>query len=161
MWNGLTSNPLVEVSAPVWLAAMRRRGGSVRRNSSETVRPIESGHAWWTGIELKKGVKKLPDIWTEEPEIVLALLRGAGFTCGVEPRVLPGRDPEWTCIIDGRDIAGDLYIHHVDTAPGQGTPAWVLVVLGILLIVVLCQAWAIVKLRRRTGGSGAQPDFDG
>ncbi len=98
-------------------------------------------------------MRKLPDIWTEHPEIVRDLLREARFTCGVEPRVLRGRDPEWTCIIDGGDIAGDLYIHHVDTAPGQGTVAgWALVVLGILLVVVLYQAWAIMKLRRSAPG---------
>lgn len=125
-------------------------------------RQIGSEHAGVDRHRAQKGVRKLPDIWTEEPEIVRALLREAGFTCGVEPRVLPGRDPEWTCIIDGRDIAGDLYIHHVDTAPGQGTPAaWALVVLGILLVIVLCQAWAIIRLRRRTRGSGAQPGFQG
>ena len=98
-------------------------------------------------------MRKLPDIWTEHPEIVRDLLREARFTCGVEPRVLRGRDPEWTCIIDGGNIAGDLYIHHVDTAPGHGTVAgWTLVVLGILLVVVLAQAWAIIRLRRRTSG---------
>jgi hypothetical protein len=32
---------------------------------------------------------------------------GAGLTCGVEPRILKGRDPEWTCIVDGKRIAGD------------------------------------------------------
>jgi hypothetical protein len=125
-------------------------------------RPIESEHAGWSSVELKKAVRKMPDIWTEEPEIVRDLLREAGFTCGVEPRVLPGRDPEWTCIIDGSSIAGDLYIHDLDTAPGQGTPAvWALVVLGILLVVILCQAWAIIRLRQRTRGSRAQPGFQG
>ena len=128
--------------------------------TARITRQIESEHAGWLGIELRKGVRKLPDIWTEEPEIVRDLLRGAGFTCGVEPRILPGRDPEWTCIIDGGDIAGDLYIHDGDTAPGHGTPpAWTLVVLGILLVVVVSQAWAIVRLRRRTRGSRAQPGF--
>ena len=106
--------------------------------------------------------RKLPDIWTEHPEIVRDLLREAGFTCGVAPRVLPGRDPEWTCIIDGSNIAGDIYIHQLDTVPGEGTPAaWLLAVLGLLLVVVLCQAWAIIRLRRRTRGSGAKPGFQG
>ena len=106
--------------------------------------------------------RKLPDIWTEHPEIVRDLLREAGFTCGVAPRVLPGRDPEWTCIIDGSNIAGDIYIHQLDTVPGHGTPAaWPLAVLGLLLVVVLCQAWAIIRLRRRTRGSGAKPGFQG
>jgi hypothetical protein len=114
------------------------------------------------GTELRKGARKLPDIWTEEPEIVRDLLRGAGFTCGVEPRILPGRDPEWTCIVDGGDIAGDLYIHHVDTAPGHGSAAaWAPVIVGILLVVVVTQAWALIRLRRRTRASGAQPGFQG
>ena len=39
---------------------------------------------------------KMPDIWTHHPEIVRDLLREAGFTCGVEPRILKGRDPDWT-----------------------------------------------------------------
>lgn len=104
----------------------------------------------------------MPDIWTEHPEIVRDLLREAGFTCGVEPRVLSGRDPEWTCIFDGSNIAGDIYIHHLDTVPGQGTPAaWSLVVLGLLLVVILCQAWAIIRLRRKTRGFGAKPGFQG
>jgi hypothetical protein len=50
---------------------------------------------------LQKGVKKLPDVWPDHPEIVRDLLREAGFSCGVEPRILQGRDPDWTCIIDG------------------------------------------------------------
>jgi hypothetical protein len=29
----------------------------------------------------------MPDIWTHHPEIVRDLLREAGFTCGVEPRM--------------------------------------------------------------------------
>ncbi|MEE2060182.1 hypothetical protein [Rhodococcus artemisiae] len=95
----------------------------------------------------------MPDIWTEHPEIVRDLLRESGFTCGVEPRVLPGRDPEWTCIFDGSTIAGDIYIHHLDTVPGHSTlAAWPLAVLGLLVVVVLCQAWVIVRLRRRPRG---------
>lgn len=53
----------------------------------------------------------MPDIWTKHPDIVKALLEEAGFQCGVEPRVLKPRDPNWTCIVDGERIAGDIYIH--------------------------------------------------
>jgi hypothetical protein len=124
-------------------------------------RGVVTEHAVWRCTGLRKG-GKLPDIWTEHPEIVRDLLREAGFTCGVAPRVLPGRDPEWTCIIDGSNIAGDIYIHQLDTVPGHGTPAaWLLAVLGLLLVVVLCQAWAIIRLRRRTRGSGPKPGFQG
>jgi len=60
----------------------------------------------------------MPDIWTKHPEIVRSLLEAGGFTCGVPPRVLQGRDPEWTCIVDGERISGDLYIHPVDELAG-------------------------------------------
>lgn len=95
-------------------------------------------------------MRKLPDIWTDHPEIVRDLLREAGFTCGTEPRVLTGRDPEWTCIVDGTSIAGDIYIHRTDTlSSGDGvSAAWAFAILGVLLVVVLCQAWAIVRLKR-------------
>ena len=56
----------------------------------------------------------MPDIWTRHPDIVRDLAKEAGFTCGVEGRFLRGRDREWTCIFDGPNIRGDLYIHHVD-----------------------------------------------
>ncbi|NLE81018.1 MAG: hypothetical protein GX610_15830 [Rhodococcus sp.] len=92
----------------------------------------------------------MPDIWAEHPEIVRDLLREAGFTCGTQPRFLPGRDPEWTCTFDGNNIAGDIYIHHLDAVPGDGAPAvWLLVILGLLLVVVLCQAWAIIRYHYR------------
>lgn len=56
----------------------------------------------------------MPDVWTKHPDIVRDLLKEGGFKCGVAPRVLKGRDPAWTCIIDGKRISGDIYIHHVD-----------------------------------------------
>ena len=56
----------------------------------------------------------MPDVWTRHPDIVRDLVKEAGFTCGVEGRFLPGRDREWTCIFDGPNMRGDLYIHHVD-----------------------------------------------
>ena len=100
----------------------------------------------------------LPDIWTEHPELVRDLLREAGFTCGVEPRVLTGRDPEWTCILDGDNIAGDIYIHHLDAASSSGVSAvWALAVIGAFLVVVLCQAWMIVRLKRQTRALRAPP----
>jgi hypothetical protein len=100
----------------------------------------------------------MPDIWTEHPEIVRDLLREAGFTCGVEPRVLTGRDPAWTCVLDGTSIAGDIYIHQLDAASGRGVSAvWALVVLVVLLVAVACQAFAIVRLKRRTRPLSAQP----
>ncbi len=62
----------------------------------------------------------MPDIWTHHPEIVRDLLREAGFTCGVEPRILKGRDPDWTCIVDGKRIAGDIYIHQAEAGIACG-----------------------------------------
>ena len=41
----------------------------------------------------------MPDVWTKHPEIVRSLLEEGGFTCGVAPRILKGRDPAWTCIV--------------------------------------------------------------
>ncbi|HEU4525651.1 MAG TPA: hypothetical protein VFR62_11560 [Gemmatimonadales bacterium] len=80
------------------------------------------------------------------------LLREAGFTCGVEPRILEGRDPEWTCIIDGDDMGGDIYIHHADTVLGVSMGTVELALVGALvaaLLVVLWETWVIIKLKRR------------
>jgi hypothetical protein len=98
----------------------------------------------------------LPDIWTEHPEIVRDLLREAGLTCGVEPRILKGRDPDWTCILDGKNIAGDIYIHQADTILGVGMAAVAFALLGVLLVVVivlLWQAWVITRLKRKPRSS--------
>jgi hypothetical protein len=105
---------------------------------------------------LQRGVRTLPDIWTEHPEIVRDLLREAGFTCGVEPRILEGRDPDWTCIIDGQSIGGDIYIHQADTVLGISMEVVTLALLGALvaiLLVVLWQARVIVGLKRDARGS--------
>ena len=77
----------------------------------------------------------MPDIWTEHPEIVRDPLREAGVTCGPEPRILKGRDPEWTCIINGNDIAGDIYI-----------------------LLVLGEAWMIMRLKRTRDVGHAQSE---
>ena len=106
---------------------------------------------------LQKGVRKLPDVWTEHPEIVRDLLREAGFSCGVEPRILKGRDPDWTCIIDGQRIGGDIYIHQAtDTILGVSMGAVVFALFGALiavLLVVLWQTRVIISLKRKAGGS--------
>lgn len=69
----------------------------------------------------------MPDIWSKHPDIVRDLVKEAGFTCGVPGRFLPGRDPAWTCIYDGVNLRGDLYIHDVarlqsNADPGAGGP---------------------------------------
>jgi hypothetical protein len=64
----------------------------------------------------------MPDVWTRYPDIVRDLLKEGGFKCGVAPRVLKGRDPAWTCVIDGKKISGDLYIHHVDKLRSELRP---------------------------------------
>lgn len=93
----------------------------------------------------------MPDVWTKHPDIVRDLLKEGGFKCGVAPRVLKGRDPAWTCIIDGKRISGDIYIHHVDklkseteiqdqrfaSVTGMGeTGDWTLPALALLLGIV-------------------------
>jgi hypothetical protein len=101
-------------------------------------------------------VRKLPDIWTEHPEIVRDLLEEAGFTCGVEPRILEGRDPDWTCIVDGERIGGDIYIHQADTILGVSMGEAVLILSGVLiavLLVVLWQTLVIIRLRRNARAS--------
>ena len=98
----------------------------------------------------------MPDVWTEYPEIVRELLLEAGFTCGVEPRILKGRDPEWTCIIDGQRTGGDIYIHQADRILGLSMEATVFALFGALiavLLVVLWQTRVIINLKRRTRGS--------
>jgi hypothetical protein len=96
----------------------------------------------------------MPDIWTHHPEIVRDLLREGGFTCGVEPRILKGRDPDWTCIVDGKRIAGDIYIHQADVTLSAGMAALVFGLLGVLLLVALFEAWVIIRLRRGPSGRG-------
>jgi hypothetical protein len=89
----------------------------------------------------------MPDIWTKHPEIALGLLKEGGFTCGVSPRVLKDRDPAWTCIINGKQISGDLYIHHINELRMDWTLA------GILLLLGIFAAWIISarKMARTTG----------
>ena len=97
----------------------------------------------------------MPDVWTEHPEIVRDLLQEAAFTCGAEPRILKGRDPDWTCIVDGKNIGGDIYIHQADTILGFGVGSVVPVMLGgllAMLVVVLWQAWLIMRLQRKARG---------
>lgn len=103
----------------------------------------------------------MPDIWTKHPEIVRDLLKEAGFKCGVEPRILKGRDPNWTCVVDGKSMWGDLYIHNVEEilkTPAQEKKTQGLgifdsidfIALAILLAVIFGQAWVIRKLKRQT-----------
>jgi hypothetical protein len=90
----------------------------------------------------------VPDIRTHHPELVRDLLEQAGFRCGVEPRVLEGRDPDWTCAVDGRDVSGDLYIHDAGSGGLQLTELLTWGGLAVLALVALLEAWAIVRLRR-------------
>jgi hypothetical protein len=93
----------------------------------------------------------VPDIYTDHPDVVRTLLAEGGFTCGVEPRILEGRDPDWTCVVDGQRVSGDVYIHE-RSADVLGAPWWlVAVVVAVVLVVVAAQTLAIVWLRRRPG----------
>jgi hypothetical protein len=118
---------------------------------------FEHGRTLYGGLRgPRKGVRKLPDVWTEYPEIVRDLLVEAGFTCGVEPRILKGRDPDWTCIIDGQRIGGDIYIHETDTLLGVSTETLAFVLFGALvavLLVVLWQTRLIISLKRNARSS--------
>jgi len=108
--------------------------------------------------------EEMPDVWTKHPEIVRDLLKEGGFTCGVAPRVLKGRDPAWTCIIDGKRIRGDIYIHHVDKLrkelgmldsslplqAGIGAVGdWAFPALVLLVAVIVAQWLAMARLRGR------------
>ena len=65
----------------------------------------------------------MPDIYTKHPDIVKNLLETGGFRCGIEPRILKPRDPEWTCGVDGEGYYGDIYIHHLDELKNtEGVP---------------------------------------
>jgi hypothetical protein len=89
----------------------------------------------------------LPDGTTPHPAIVRSLLDAGGFHCGVQPRILEGRDPNWTCIIDGQTISGDIYIHQ----QGSGASRSDILIWGglaVLTIIVLIQAWIIFRQRR-------------
>lgn len=97
----------------------------------------------------------MPDVWTKHPDIVRDLLKEGGFKCGVAPRVLKGRDPAWTCVIDGKKISGDLYIHHADKLRSElgppDSPAPMLAGIGglgdwtgpaiVLLLAVVVARW--------------------
>ena len=102
----------------------------------------------------------MPDLWTKHPEIVRDLLQEGGFKCGVEPRILEGRDPDWTCVVDGKKLWGDLYIHPAEeivkiSGPAGGSSllgGWEFVISGILLAVILVQGWTLRKLKGRVAG---------
>lgn len=107
----------------------------------------------------------MPDIWTKHPEIVRALLQEGGVhlrRCPA-PRVLRDRDPAWTCIIDGKTLRGDLYIHHVEAltqAPGQAGPwatppggGWELPAIALLGAVVVAQGFYLIRLKIKQGGA--------
>jgi hypothetical protein len=105
----------------------------------------------------------MPDVWTKHPDVVRDLLKEAGFTCGVQGRFLPGRDPAWTCILDGTAMRGDLYIHHVDRLrtemrPGDASAShaaafgdigdWGAPILALLLGLVIAR-WRPVRTPRQ------------
>ena len=56
----------------------------------------------------------MPDVWTTRPDHLRDFLQHLGVPCGVEPRVIKPRDPEWTCHVDGKNWIGDIYIHRID-----------------------------------------------
>ena len=63
---------------------------------------------------------------------------------------MKGRDPDWTCIIDGQRIGGDIYIHQADTILGVSMGTAVFALFGALiavLLVVLWQTWVIIRLK--------------
>jgi hypothetical protein len=96
---------------------------------------------------LQKGVRKLPDVWTEHPEIVRDLLREAGVTCGVQPRILQGRNPDWTCIVDGKNIG--------TCSPSSATPC----LSTELQVAVLYQLIADAEQRQRRLPLSSRPSW--
>ena len=69
---------------------------------------------------------------------------------------MKGRDPDWTCIIDGQRIGGDIYIHRADTILGLSMGEAVFALFGVLiavLLVVLWQTRVIISLKRKARGS--------
>lgn len=84
----------------------------------------------------------MPDVWTHNPVKLRRMLESTQgeIVCRVEPRIIPDRDPEWTCHLAGvypRDNPtvswyGDIYIHDAGV-PKIGDPwfEWVLVALVI------------------------------
>lgn len=90
----------------------------------------------------------MPDITTPHPEIVRSLLEAGGFHCGVEPRILQGRDPDWTCIIDGQTISGDIYIHQQGSSGASLTDYLIWGAIAVLAVIVLVEAWIILRQRR-------------
>ena len=99
----------------------------------------------------------MPDIRTHHPDVVRDLLEQGGFRCGVEPRILEGRDPAWTCVVDGEDVSGDIYIHDAGSGGVQLTELIAWGGLAVLAVVALLEAWMIVRLRHRGGGVGGPP----
>jgi len=90
----------------------------------------------------------VPDIYTDHPDIVRGLLAEGDFTCGVEPRLLEGRDPAWTCVVDGERLSGDLYVHE-RSAADLGLPWWLAAAIAAAVLAVLAaQTLLIVRLRR-------------
>lgn len=53
----------------------------------------------------------MPDVYTHGAKKLRSMLSDTGWKCGVEGRILKGRDPELTCIIDTPKWYGDIYIH--------------------------------------------------
>jgi hypothetical protein len=103
----------------------------------------------------------MPDIWTKHPEIVRDLLKAGGLKCGVEPRIVKDKDPSMTCVVDGENLWGDIYINHVKeltAEPARPEPlpsrpsgvGWEIfgAVTGVLLVLVGIQAWTIRRLKR-------------
>jgi len=74
----------------------------------------------------------MPDVWTLNPEKLRTMLESADIECGVEPRVLRDRDPEWTCHIDRPGWIADVYIHDARSPWDSPLVFW----LGIAILLV-------------------------
>lgn len=55
----------------------------------------------------------MPDNFTTNPTHLRKAVQGLGAECGVFPRVISSRDPEWTCYMDSDIWQGDIYIHSI------------------------------------------------
>jgi len=78
----------------------------------------------------------MPDVWTTNPAMLRLYLRESGSRCGVPGRVLPGRNPEWTCTFDSNGIVRDVYIHDIKELYFAPPVSGVLIVLSALGIII-------------------------
>jgi hypothetical protein len=74
----------------------------------------------------------MPDVWTSSPQKLKNMLSHGGFKCGLEPKVVKDRNPNWTCGIDTQVWYGEIYIHPLQTSWTSG-PTTVFMAIALIL----------------------------